>query len=364
MRGMETPSTPRGPDSSPANRSLAQRARAAVDVLEAMGWGDAQIRLALGVDERYFRRVRHEASEESEAADIAAGTFGRRQINERIVGALEGLATLVESPPAYSTVDDAYVKAVCRDLRSLHAGDRHTLVTFPPPLETYNEEILTEALRAARRGAELHYYFPSPERIAYSVQQVIELVPVYEAITNGSGDVDELIMAEDFHGSPLAASPLQTPGDRLQFMRDQARRVFGWIKGLPATYDLLLGRFLTQALFLDATTPPSERSSDNTFLQAAHRICFYELRWVPLSLNEKIIWITKKPRRDQEGRTRVFREVLLATSALGDDALQMMTPYGASQRWCRVAYPADALPLAALLKNVRTRRHLPDHAAH
>lgn len=295
--------------------------------LRTLGWSNDRVRRALGLNEAYFDRTLAEIRQSDRRA--------RPQLNSRIVEALEGIVLSVSSP-LYSSSTSEYKDTVCRDLRALKSGEVHTLLTIPPPLENYYPDVLYEALEAARRGAKLRYYFPSADLIRFAQHEI--LCPRKESGTRTVTEEEE--EAEE------------------QQAVDLATLMFGWLGELRPAFDLFLARFGSQARALDA----AGSKADTSYVDAVSKIRFFELRWMPVNLNEKIVWITKAGSAETGPEHRIYRDVLLPSTLSPADALGQLdrhsavTPYGDSQRWCRIVYPAESAPLKALLRSVRTER--------
>lgn len=321
------------PELSPID--LRTRASRAIAELRSYTWSMESIRQALGLNEDYFERIAAEAQNLDRKA-------GRTQLNLRIVTALESMAERISAPPSFDGGMREYIGAVCADIQSLGAGDHHTLLSCPPPLEAYSVDIVHAALKAARNDAQLDYYLPSAAYIRWATEHLLQLSSSRADSTTVSSVSPEIV-------SGLSPEDLAL---------NKAIRMFGWVSDLKPTLDLMLNRFATEARMLDATEP----SANGAFSSALGRIRFFELDVMPLNLNEKIVWLSRSVDHIPPRKVRIYREVLLPSARDGepnDSSVARLTPYGETQRWCRVGYPTDYMPLAALLRQIRRPIILP-----
>lgn len=308
-------------ESEPSTLALRIRASTAIAELRAYTWSMESIRQALGLNEDYFERIASEAQNPDRKT-------ARTQLNLRIVTALESMAERVSAPPSFDGGMRDYVTAVCDDIHSLRAGDHHTLLSCPPPLEAYSVDLVHAALRASHRGAQLDYYLPSAAYIAWATSSLLR-------------------------PSPARPENGQAPGPSPEELAlNKAVRMFGWVRDLQPTLTLMLNRFSTEAQMLDA----SESHTTGAFTAALGRIRFFELDFMPINLNEKIVWLSRSNTHIPPRKVRIYREVLLPSTKEGESAdspVARLSPYGDTQRWCRVGYPTDYMPLAALLRQIR-----------
>lgn len=311
--GHETPAV--GPD-----EELKRRARDGLERASRLLIPDDELCSALGLSEDYFSRFRA----------VVIGTRKARKgydrlINLRVVTAIEGICLLVErSGRMPSERAEDYVRSVLTELNSLPSNARHSLFTIQPPLEVDQRDVRWAVIRAARRGVRFDYCVPGTDAIEKG----------FEVLTDPSDSE-----REEARGSKALERELQA---RIT----KCKQVFAWMENVTARIQRLMADLHDDSRELDIAEGTAE--TPRSYLKALEeKVKFWQMRWLWLSFNEKVVWISKGP---DDNREHIIRKEILSLDVRTADSSM---PGDSQDRWHRVRYPIDPLILESLLRTCR-----------
>ncbi len=302
------------------------RARGAIDWARSLKLTDDQLRRMLGVSEPYFRRVLAEAYPDNRPSNESSARF----LNPKILDALSGIREVVESMPlAREETVDVYLNRVLNEIKTLDEGDIHTLVFVPSPLERDHHVVRQEVLEAAHRGATFNYYYPSRRAVKKFFKS----------------------LASDEEGGGVASPQARIDQDpRWQSMDEpeqsevrkqvmQIEILLNWMRDIDGHMGRLRRDFRNLALSKDEDCGGS--GYHNALLK---RVRFWPLRWIPISFNEKVVWITRAGQKHPEIRKEMFTI---------DEREPQQSAHASGRLWMRVKYPITEDLLRAMLKMAR-----------
>lgn len=311
----------RSPMSEPSIEALRQQAKLAFLRAEQLGLESDLLRKALGVGEKYFARLRLIADGKARVSE----RLERISLNRRALGALEGIVQVFEQASRairVRTVQE-YEADVIAAFATLTRGDRLTLISGPPPLEWRSMEVVRAALLAARQGATIRYYVPSPDLIAR------ERATLYLQPSRGQ------------------EKSRPEPGDL-----ESLRRSFGWFKDLDGCHSIMRENFEVVARRLHKDPRGRVGESDRDASQADLRVLqtqiqFYTLSRWPLTFLQKLCFVERgldQPPPD-DIQPNLVKECSIETLLpnCDGDGSTSIDPYADHQRWSSDSYPCEAL---------------------
>lgn len=258
-----------------------------------LGIDDEARRQVLGVAEKTYERIRAEvlSDKRHEASDYAS---------ERIVDSLQGLYNVVVGRRAVTK--SQYTRQVVDTLRALRDGDEYVILTGTPLLERSSPEVCTEAVKAARRGASLTYYYPTTKAVEHVANQL---------------------------------------RSRLS---DDAAKISGWFKTPEGDNELVA------TLLRNVSEHLAEEHNDPEYKEAVKkRIQFRTLDWWAfVGLREKLVI-----QREKDGTTNVRLFTFIPTGTSSNPFL-----FDPEQTWEVQDNPALPLPIDTLLKVLKQSSHV------
>ncbi len=301
----QPPNSTASADSKPRERASNLFRRAA-----RLEISDTQLVAALGVSLTYFDRLRAEASNPDRETTDSAKTF----LNARTLTALEGICDLVESSQVGGRETAVqYTDRILAEMATLKAGDIHTLVTIPPPLERDSARVRRAVIEAAHRGVEFVYYYPSAEAVK-AVFAVIDR---------------------------KKAQPARDAANRTKRI-DTTTHVLSWMSDIEKNIELVMQSLLLEAAKLDLER--AGRNGSGEFTDAlVTRVRFWPLEWIWISFNEKLVMIGR------DNTYRIIRKEILMPRAESAH----LPVYGGDQSWMWVKFPTPGDSLAAVLHTSR-----------
>ena len=305
-------------DPAPANAgSVSVRARTLLARTRSLGIGVSQLQKVLGLSRSYLIRVMAEA----EAEDRSDSPSSRRFLNERILSALEGICELVTPQPTVGTISVSdYEATVAAEIEALCSGDMHTLVTVLPPLERDRDLVRRAVVTAAAKGARFRYHFPSSSLVADFYQDLPSKRPTGVR--------------------PRASGSQHLPSGSNNESFDD---VFYWVRHVEENVQIVMAELFSTAKKMDVE---SGRTPARTYRDAlVSKVEFWQLSWLPISFDEKLIWITSQ-RPGSTAATHTFRKEVLVP----DVSTGRLRVYDDKQQWSRVEY---SLPLNAFCNAYR-----------
>ncbi|MBI5433756.1 MAG: hypothetical protein HZA52_13070 [Planctomycetes bacterium] len=260
----------------------------------------------------YFLRMEAEASSSNRVSTATAETF----LNDKVLANIEGLLAAIEAAiskhdqPRARSVEE-YEQDVCAEFSALAAGDTYTLISGPPPLERDRSRVRAAAVRAAFNNVRIRYYYPA--------------TPAHEP------------WCAPIYGQPQPTGAFSKVFDELA----------AWLRQSDEVVLNIMRALYTEAESCDLQNALVTGRHEKTYReQLVANVAFWSLQHLPVSPNEKLVWVSGPVRTAQP---RALRKEILAADEITDGC----SIYGDRQRWLSRPFPFPFEALKFYLRQFR-----------